>query len=31
MPGHLYGLNPMRPHTPLRPSELLYFVKDIAV
>jgi L-ascorbate metabolism protein UlaG (beta-lactamase superfamily) len=26
--SHLYGLNPMRPQKLLRPSELLYFVKD---
>jgi L-ascorbate 6-phosphate lactonase len=26
--GHLYALNPMRPHKLLRPGELLYFVKD---
>ena len=26
--SHLYGLNPMRPHKLLRPSELLYFVKE---
>jgi L-ascorbate metabolism protein UlaG (beta-lactamase superfamily) len=29
--SHLYGLNPMRPQKLLRPGELLYFVKDIAV
>jgi L-ascorbate 6-phosphate lactonase len=27
--SHLYGLNPMRPHKLLRPSELLYFVREM--